>query len=359
MWLKQDDDLKLPKLPPRRGDKEILKVFRKGFKKIGVPEHKEEPEFLKKIDLGEKTRKIEPEFYFWLCDGRLIKDLEELTQVMKDMKDDVFNFHVNDYKNDFSNWIRDIIKNEKLAQEVSKTKTKKDAYEILSGMKAEKRKLRRKRLKFELKAPPPPKIGRLEGLKEEGVEELKEEKVEALKEEKVEELEKEKPEEIEQERPEPWLSELEALEAEEEAFEKIEEVIEKPETLIPYKGKVIPEPKKLEKAVKKAPKAKVVKGVEEEVKKLREVKKVREVKRVKKKVKKPKPPTLTGIAKINKLLEESNHLLNQGDATSTRILTKKARALLKRASMPKEEKKKLNYRIVDIEAKAKLLMLSE
>jgi len=41
-----------------------------------------------------------------LKDGRLIKNLVELTQMLTDMDDETFNHHVNDAKNDFYEWIK-------------------------------------------------------------------------------------------------------------------------------------------------------------------------------------------------------------------------------------------------------------
>jgi len=61
---------------------------------------------------------INPEHYFVLCDGRIIKSLEELMLFLKDMDQKTFTYHVNDQKNDFSNWIRYVFKEKKLADEI-------------------------------------------------------------------------------------------------------------------------------------------------------------------------------------------------------------------------------------------------
>ncbi len=62
---------------------------------------------------------INPEHYFVLNDGRIIKSLEELTLFLKDMDHKTFTYHVNDQKNDFSNWIRYVFKAKKLADKIS------------------------------------------------------------------------------------------------------------------------------------------------------------------------------------------------------------------------------------------------
>ena len=59
--------------------------------------------------------KINPEHYFVLFGGKTIKDLDELLQVLKTIDKKTFEYHVNDSKNDFANWIHYIFKSPKLA----------------------------------------------------------------------------------------------------------------------------------------------------------------------------------------------------------------------------------------------------
>ena len=66
----------------------------------------------------EPKRIIKPENYFFLCDGRAIKDLAELAEFLETMNDGVFSYHANDVKNDFSSWIKDIFENKELADEI-------------------------------------------------------------------------------------------------------------------------------------------------------------------------------------------------------------------------------------------------
>ncbi|MEM2121666.1 MAG: DUF5752 family protein [Candidatus Woesearchaeota archaeon] len=64
--------------------------------------------------------------YFILKGGKKLGSIEELVNELRTMSDDVFYFHVNDYKNDFENWIRFVFMNEELANKVSKLRTKND-----------------------------------------------------------------------------------------------------------------------------------------------------------------------------------------------------------------------------------------
>ncbi len=63
---------------------------------------------------------------FVLKDGRVLKDLIELAHALEYMSDDVFNHHVNNSKNDFRNWVRDVFSQKELAAELEKAKTRSD-----------------------------------------------------------------------------------------------------------------------------------------------------------------------------------------------------------------------------------------
>jgi hypothetical protein len=78
-----------------------------------------------------KDPEIRPENYFWLKDNRQIKSLEELSKILEDIPLDVFNHHVNDTKNDFANWIRDVFKKKGLSEEIGKKNTAKEIIECL------------------------------------------------------------------------------------------------------------------------------------------------------------------------------------------------------------------------------------
>ena len=46
---------------------------------------------------------------FYCCDGSCFKNLEELQKALKKMNLETFKCHVNSKKNDFANWIYDVI----------------------------------------------------------------------------------------------------------------------------------------------------------------------------------------------------------------------------------------------------------
>ena len=62
---------------------------------------------------------------FWLRTGRILANLTELAQALEQMNDDTFCHHVNSERNDFSNWITDVLGQAKLGAAVRKIKSAK------------------------------------------------------------------------------------------------------------------------------------------------------------------------------------------------------------------------------------------
>ena len=59
-----------------------------------------------------------PEMCFWLNNGPILKNLEELANALPEMSSETFHHHVNSEKNDFSSWIKDVIGDQKLANDL-------------------------------------------------------------------------------------------------------------------------------------------------------------------------------------------------------------------------------------------------
>jgi hypothetical protein len=68
---------------------------------------------------------IKSENYFYACNGVILKDKYELFEFLKTIDEATFSAHVNVEKNDFANWIRDVLKDENLAKKMFQS-TKKD-----------------------------------------------------------------------------------------------------------------------------------------------------------------------------------------------------------------------------------------
>jgi len=71
--------------------------------------------------------------YFYLSDGRALKNLAELIQELKQMDEAVFRTHVDEGKNDFANWVRDVFGKEELASKIFRAKSKTGLARVLSS----------------------------------------------------------------------------------------------------------------------------------------------------------------------------------------------------------------------------------
>jgi len=64
---------------------------------------------------------------FWCSDGRALRNLPELETALKGMSEETFRYHSNETKSDFSNWVYDVIGDEKLARDLRKSTTQTQA----------------------------------------------------------------------------------------------------------------------------------------------------------------------------------------------------------------------------------------
>ena len=83
---------------------------------------------------------MKPEQYFKLRDDRELKSLGDLAKALASMSEDEFSHHVNHEKNDFRNWIKDVIQDHKLAEQIKNIKYK-DAllHKIVERLNIQKR----------------------------------------------------------------------------------------------------------------------------------------------------------------------------------------------------------------------------
>lgn len=70
---------------------------------------------------------------FWCSGGRVLKNLQELEVALKELSDDAFRYHVNETKNDFSNWVREVIGDEKLSRDLQKSTTRNQAIKSVAS----------------------------------------------------------------------------------------------------------------------------------------------------------------------------------------------------------------------------------
>ncbi len=75
---------------------------------------------------------VPAEYAFHLHNGKDLKNILELVKELQQMEDEVFKHHVNDMRNDFHNWVRDIVLDLELAHRLSAVKTKEEMQKIVN-----------------------------------------------------------------------------------------------------------------------------------------------------------------------------------------------------------------------------------
>ena len=74
----------------------------------------------KNIDIGQEAPSTQ--HYFYLNNGKKLKNIAELMESLKDMDQDLFSFHVNEQHNDFASWIRDVFGEKELARRINQAR---------------------------------------------------------------------------------------------------------------------------------------------------------------------------------------------------------------------------------------------
>jgi hypothetical protein len=95
-------------------------------KKLDEIKNEVAPELQTELVTEHTIKKNAPETsYFVLCNGKPVKNIKELADIMEEIEDQVFNHHVTPDKNDFATWIKDIFKDIELAEKLAGVKDKK------------------------------------------------------------------------------------------------------------------------------------------------------------------------------------------------------------------------------------------
>ena len=76
---------------------------------------------------------VPEEHVFRCCDGHILRNVKELRDSLNTMKDETHVFHANKEKNDFANWVRDIIKDEMLAKDLQKAPNRAQAVKLVAS----------------------------------------------------------------------------------------------------------------------------------------------------------------------------------------------------------------------------------
>ncbi|MDD5750038.1 MAG: DUF5752 family protein [Candidatus Pacebacteria bacterium] len=79
------------------------------------------------------TGSVAPEKAFWFCDGQVARNLKELVDILGKIPQNVFEYHANAGKNDFSRWIVDVFGEAGLARSIQKIKSAKATAEKIKA----------------------------------------------------------------------------------------------------------------------------------------------------------------------------------------------------------------------------------
>jgi len=75
-------------------------------------------------DIKRVLNDVPPEKSFWVNNGVIVKNIQELPGVIEKMSKRVFRYHVNKEKNDFVKWIDEVIGDKGLAKSLSRVRKK-------------------------------------------------------------------------------------------------------------------------------------------------------------------------------------------------------------------------------------------
>lgn len=64
------------------------------------------------------------ERHFVVADGRKLKNIIELADALETMSEEIFRHHANEFKNDFSAWVKDVFYEHSLAEDIARAKNK-------------------------------------------------------------------------------------------------------------------------------------------------------------------------------------------------------------------------------------------
>ena len=64
------------------------------------------------------------EHHFVVADGRKLKNIIELADALETMSEEIFMHHANEFRNDFSSWVKDVFYDHSLAEDISRAKNR-------------------------------------------------------------------------------------------------------------------------------------------------------------------------------------------------------------------------------------------
>jgi len=72
-----------------------------------------------------------PHHYFYSCNGAILRSMDDLLDYLKVVDGGTFGYHVNSEKNDYANWVRDILKDKALSDKMFRVKSRKEMLRLV------------------------------------------------------------------------------------------------------------------------------------------------------------------------------------------------------------------------------------
>ncbi len=77
-----------------------------------------------KMDLDKRLEDVPEDKHFHAANGTVVKNLLDLDLAIEHMGEETFRMHVSDVRNDFVNWVMEVIDDQELAAEILKAKSR-------------------------------------------------------------------------------------------------------------------------------------------------------------------------------------------------------------------------------------------
>jgi len=84
-------------------------------------------------DMRVLLEKVPNQYVFYVINGKVLSNLSDLLKCLETIEDFEYNHHVTETKNDFFNWVKDIVLDLELAYALRSARTKEEAVRIVKN----------------------------------------------------------------------------------------------------------------------------------------------------------------------------------------------------------------------------------
>ena len=79
---------------------------------------------IKQDEIRKWQNQVPDDKVFWCCDGRVFRSLNDLATALEKMPEEIYQRHVDGEKNDFSNWVHDVVGDVTLTHQMRKARSR-------------------------------------------------------------------------------------------------------------------------------------------------------------------------------------------------------------------------------------------